>query len=1182
MPGAAPFLPRAKRGRFSCVAAAVAAVVTLAILAQSPEPSSTHEPAEEAPEEAELREAELREAVRLRGLALAEMEDGAFDRAAEHLEKLARILPDNILPPVNLALCYLRLNRRGEALAQLRRARQLDPDNPSMLQALARMLETDPEPAELWRQVVEHFAGAHPRDPRPHYLRARRLAAGDRAAEAVPVLRQALEHAPENLVLLADLLVAAAVARDPSAVADALNGIEDRLNGLEGSLADYADRVRVLVDAEQLEALRPPAVIVRNLLRPLGLYRAHLVPLHGPRHGAAGGMFPQQDFDPPLPESIQGGSDVAITFEDASEAWGLDDLPAVRRMAIARRPGRESLIVASREGILELERQEDRFRRRISEAAGEADLVISYAVDLDEIPDLVTAGPRGVRLHPGRPDGSLGPPSRLTEPAAAEGSLGLHPLDVDHDGDLDLFVARASATDLYLQNNGDGTWPERAGALGIAGAATDTSDLAVADFEDDGDLDLLTVHPGSHPRLYLNRRTGAFVEATAAWGLDRLAPGYSRARAADFDHDGSFDLLLWGEAGGVLLFRRPQGFEPAVLSAALRAPWGAAEVGDFDNDGDQDFVVALRRGGELLLVRNRRPELTVEEMPVPSAGVQAIEKGDFDDDGDLDLVARLASGGLRFFRNQGGNTNHWLRLVLKGVYDNNAKNNVQGLFCRIEARVGSSFQVVTGNGGVNHLGLGAQRQADVVRVVWTNGLAQSWQLVAADRTLVEEQVLKGSCPFLYAWNGERFEFVTDLMWKSTLGMIFADGSAAPHQSARDFVLVPGERLRPVDGRLWLQITEELWEAVYLDRQRLLAVDRPAEVELVVDERFLPPPHPRQAPLHWIGRRLPPVAARDQQGRDVLRKVLRRDGDYVDDLPLTRYQGVTGGHHLELTFAGVPGGERLRLVLSGWIFPTDTSINFALAQDSSRNLEPPRLEVLAADGSWRTVSDFIGFPNGKRKAMVVELTDRISVGTISAGTIPSDPSAALTLRLSTSMQIYWDSAALAIGEPEIQPVLTLLEPDRADLHYRGYSRLYRESPAGPHLFDYAEVDVAPRFRDLRGAYTRYGPVSELLSAEDDRYVVMNAGDEMTVTFDASGLPPLPPGWRRDYVLYTDGWVKDGDLHTAFSQTVEPLPYHGMTGYPGRVRAASGRSSYRTRIVTDRPFVEALEIRGGSGE
>ncbi|MGB6995290.1 MAG: hypothetical protein WBG00_18855, partial [Thermoanaerobaculia bacterium] len=219
----------------------------------------------------------------------------------------------------------------------------------------------------------------------------------------------------------------------------------------------------------------------------------------------------------------------------------------------------------------------------------------------------------------------------------------------------------------------------------------------------------------------------------------------------------------------------------------------------------------------------------------------------------------------------------------------------------------------------------------------------------------------------------------------------------------------------------------------------------------------------------------------------------------------------------LTFSGVPAGERLRLLLWGWIFPTDSSINLALSQDSSRAPRPPQLEVLKSDGRWQPLDVWVGFPNGKRKVVVVELPGEI-------------PSGEVTLKLSTNLQIYWDAARLAIGDPVIAPVVTSLKPRAADLHFRGFSRVYRETPTGPHLFDYEHVSVEPRFRDMIGPFTRYGSVEELLQVADDRYVVMNAGDEMTVRFDAMKLPLLPPGWRRDFILSTDGWVKDGDLNT----------------------------------------------------
>ena len=60
--------------------------------------------------------------------------------------------------------------------------------------------------------------------------------------------------------------------------------------------------------------------------------------------------------------------------------------------------------------------------------------------------------------------------------------------------------------------------------------------------------------------------------------------------------------------------------------------------------------------------------------------------------------------------------------------------------------------------------------------------------------------------------------------------------------------------------------------------------------------------------------------------------------------------------------------------------------------------------------------------------------------------------------------------------------------------------------------------------------------------------MGSGDELRLVFPARNLPALKPEWKRDFLLLVDGWAKDGDYNTAYSQSVEPLPFHAMTSYP----------------------------------
>jgi hypothetical protein len=166
-----------------------------------------------------------------------------------------------------------------------------------------------------------------------------------------------------------------------------------------------------------------------------------------------------------------------------------------------------------------------------------------------------------------------------------------------------------------------------------------------------------------------------------------------------------------------------------------------------------------------------------------------------------------------------------------------------------------------------------------------------------------------------------------------------------------------------------------------------------------------------------------------------------------------------------------------------------------------------------------------------------------------------------------MQIYWDQVFFSTGDVRGPAPRATLAPVAANLHYRGFSRVYRKGGRyGPFWFDYAEVDSRQRWLPLRGEFTRYGDVGDLLQQADDRYVVFGPGDEITAEFPTSAAPALPPGWRRDFLLYSDSWLKDADLHTGTGQTVEPLPFHGMTRYPYGPEASYPRDAEHQDFVS----------------
>jgi len=146
-------------------------------------------------------------------------------------------------------------------------------------------------------------------------------------------------------------------------------------------------------------------------------------------------------------------------------------------------------------------------------------------------------------------------------------------------------------------------------------------------------------------------------------------------------------------------------------------------------------------------------------------------------------------------------------------------------------------------------------------------------------------------------------------------------------------------------------------------------------------------------------------------------------------------------------------------------------------------------------------------------------------------------------------VYWDEIFLSEGSSDVDAALKQIPLVSADLHFRGFSES-RIDPRRqqPDTFFYSHVSPLSFWNPTPGLYTKFGRVDELLKDVDDRLVIMGSGDEVTLQFESKGLDSPPAGWTRDFLLKVDGWAKDRDPNTAFSSSVQPLPFHGMSRYP----------------------------------
>ncbi len=1101
------------------------------------------------------------------GLAAEQTDNALF--AYNKMFEVTKLYPDEPAVWANLGVFAMRQGNYDLAQKRLSTALKLAPKN-GKIQYLMGLLKSQQGQIEEAATDMREAVKLSPDNPYIHYALIQELERQNSQGsdkEISRLISDLKKMYPDNLAVTLEEMRFAARQKDVKQLENGLNQFEDQKTKWPEDVRKELDKVNNLIKKQDFQNLTIELAFLENVLQQMPEYQHDMNQIELPPNQI--GFLIQHFLTLPEPKASAAQIDSKLAFKKQSATGKLPGKASSIGM-FSMRGGRIPLTMAVSGSKIYLS------DGRVldypgNNSSGYHDVAsIDYNYDFQN--DLAAAGSRGFRLYQQQADSSFKDVTatlKLPKTVTGRSYDGIWAADVDLDGDLDLILSQTNGPAIELRNNGDNTFTE----VPLFAKVDGLVDFQWADLDNDGDADAALLTKTGKLEIYLNDRLGHFKEVPASV-LPSDVLGF---KIADIDGDGQFDIVLLKKNGDIDRLSYDQDKQQWVSSNLVKWATSISKVNpgeaqvfvqDFDNNGRLDLLASAAGESHLWL---SDPDGTLKSMQ-PDYPVSVGAVADVNGNSRLDWLGLSDQNVPEEWINSG--SDNYNGEIIRPRASNtlgDRRINSFGIGGILEARSGLIYQRQLITSPLVHLGVGTYSQADMLRIIWPNGSVQAeFAELSSSTTITNQQSLKGSCPWLFAYNGKKMNFVTDFLWRSPLGLRINAQKSASVSQTEDWVKIGRNQLKPKNGFYDVRITAELWETHFFDYVALMTVDHPDGTHVFVDERFaFPPPKLKvyeTGPLHQVKRVL------DEQGNDVTAIVAHKDGRYLAHFKNTKYQGIAHKHYIQIDLgSNLPQRGPLWLVAYGWVYPTDSSINFAISQGSIKPPQGISVEIPDGKGGWKVAEANLGFPEGKNKTILINLEGLFK------------GKGDHQIRLTTSTETYWDAIWWAQGLSNKNLRTQRLLPATATLRYRGYSKMIQKTRSSPEVPDYQEIiGTTPKWQDLVGYYTRYGDVKPLLKKVDDRYVIMNAGDEMRFKFKAPHEPQK--GWVRDFVMIGDGWEKDGDYNTTFSRTVIPLPSHSNPDYttppttlqndPVYKKHKADWIHYQTRYITPKPFYQAL--------